>query len=252
MFGFVPIANLHDGTNPSLKRGRTVRMAILRAKVSIKGTRTLLQHCFGPDALPLEKQEREGVPGHNPNEWKKTMMVNSEGKMYIPGTYVFSCIKNGAVYTSSGRGTFQKKVVATLQVEDELIVLENRKFLGDKETPRVNGTAPTDSKMLVFISVVGVKIGLARHIRYRLAAKSNWKCSFTINWDNTVVPRQTMEAIIRDAGKYAGLGDGLKIGCGRFDLVSFEILEKEKKEESGKESSSNGRLKSKLSAFADA
>jgi len=36
---------------------------ILQAKVRIKGTRPLFWHKFGPDALPLEKQERTGVAG---------------------------------------------------------------------------------------------------------------------------------------------------------------------------------------------
>ena len=34
---------------------------IMQAKVKIKGVRPLLWHHFGPDALPLERQEKTGV-----------------------------------------------------------------------------------------------------------------------------------------------------------------------------------------------
>ena len=42
---------------------------LLTATVEICGTRPLLWHHFGIDAIPLQKQETEGVAGHNPNEW---------------------------------------------------------------------------------------------------------------------------------------------------------------------------------------
>jgi len=41
------------------------------AKVSVVGTRPMLFHKFGPEALPLEKQEKVGVAGNDPSEWRK-------------------------------------------------------------------------------------------------------------------------------------------------------------------------------------
>jgi len=38
------------------------------AEVSIEGLRPLLFHVFGPEALPLEKQERTDVTGNDPEE----------------------------------------------------------------------------------------------------------------------------------------------------------------------------------------
>lgn len=35
---------------------------ILTAQVQIRGTRAIIQHKFGPDALPLEKQEKRVLP----------------------------------------------------------------------------------------------------------------------------------------------------------------------------------------------
>ena len=42
---------------------------LLSAQIDLQGTRPLLWHYFGIDAIPLQKQETEGVAGHNPGEW---------------------------------------------------------------------------------------------------------------------------------------------------------------------------------------
>lgn len=52
---------------------------IVTAEVSIVGTRPFLFHKFGPEALPLEKQERSGVAGNNPDEWRKTFWYTKMG-----------------------------------------------------------------------------------------------------------------------------------------------------------------------------
>ena len=46
-------------------------MAIICANVKISGTRPLLFNRFTEDAIPITKQEKWGVPGNNPEEWKK-------------------------------------------------------------------------------------------------------------------------------------------------------------------------------------
>jgi hypothetical protein len=52
---------------------------IIKARIEIRGTRPLLQNQFGPEALPLEKGERTGVAGNDPEEWRRTCMVTAEG-----------------------------------------------------------------------------------------------------------------------------------------------------------------------------
>lgn len=54
------------------------------------------------------------------------MMVTEEGQLYIPGTYIFSCLKAGAVHTRKGRGSVQPAVVSTLQVEEDMCKLNRR------------------------------------------------------------------------------------------------------------------------------
>jgi len=72
---------------------------IVRARVTICGTRPLLQHAFGPEALPLEKGERTGVAGNDPQEWRRTCMITADGQLFIRGTYVFGMLRDAARHT---------------------------------------------------------------------------------------------------------------------------------------------------------
>ena len=199
---------------------------MIRAKVVIRGTRTLLQHHFGPDAIPLEKAERSGVAGNDPSEWKKTMMIDDSRHLYLPGTYVFSCLKNGAVHTKRGRGSIQSPLVSTLQVEEDQLTL-NRVCPEESCIKQSYSLTPQDPEIETFIYVASVKnpATKGRNVRYRLATRSGWKCKFTICWDKTIVSRDQMKAVLKDSGTLGGLGDGIKIGCGRFEVLKYEELE---------------------------
>lgn len=198
---------------------------IVKAKVTIRGTRTLLQHRFGPESIPLEKQERTGVAGNDPIEWKKSCMVTPDGNLYLPGTYIFGCLKNGAVHTKKGKGSIQSLVVSTMQIEEDLLLL-NRNLPSEKELTQQTILTPPDPEIKTFIYVSSVRnpSTKGRNVRYRLATRAGWKLSFTLVWDKTVVPREQMKAVLRDSGILGGLGDGIKIGCGRFEVVKYEEL----------------------------
>lgn len=191
---------------------------MVRARIGVLGTRALWQHQFGPEALPLEKGERTGVAGNDPEEWKKTCMVTADGQLYIRPDYIFGCIRNGARHTKKNRGNMMATVAATLQVEDTIILLD-RFVPPEKELTR-DPTAP------VYLDVRGVRnpSTKGRNVRYRLAASPGWRCSFTITWDKTLVAREVMRAILNDSGILGGLGDGVSIGMGRFKIATYEEL----------------------------
>lgn len=193
--------------------------SILTAEVEIRGTRPLFWHAFGPEALPLEKQERTGVAGNDPEEWKKTYLATADGRLYLPPTYIFACVRDGARYTKKGRGSIQAAVAATLQIEDDLV-------LTDRMLPA--GEPPRDPTAPVFLDVRGVKnpATKSRNVRYRLAASSGWLATFHLLWNKTVVSRGEMEAATGDAGLLCGLGDGRSIGMGRFEVVRFNVTER--------------------------
>lgn len=191
---------------------------IANADIKIQGTRPLLWHHFGPDALPLEKKERVGVAGNNPEEWKKTVLVTDNGQLYLDPSYVFACIRDGARHTKKGRGSIQSAVTATLQVLDNMILVD--RFLPENINELQNKTEEP-----VYLDVRSVKnpSTRARNIRYRVAASPGWQAKFSIMWDITIVSRSEMQAAVIDAGRFSGLGDGRNIGFGRFVVVSFEI-----------------------------
>jgi hypothetical protein len=196
-------------------------MALVSAEVAIRGTRALLWHRFGTDAIPLERKKKHGVAGNNPEEWRKTVLQTPKGQLYLEPTYVFGCLRDAAKHTSIGRGSLQPKIVATLQILDSQILI-------DRSMPKGKDPAIGDDSEPVYIDVRSVRnpATRARNIRYRVAASIGWLAQFKILWDDTIVSEGQMEAVIRDAGPLQGLGDGRSIGFGRFELVSFKLIDR--------------------------
>jgi hypothetical protein len=203
---------------------------IVQVKVTIKGTRPLFFHKFGPESIPLEKQEKTGKAGNDPDEWRKTVMVSKAGQLYLDSTYAFATIRGGAKYVTKGRGSIQTAVVATLQVTDNRILID-RWFPGfpnarefDVKTAEI---PPQDSDCPVYLDVRRVvnPSNKAANVRYRVAAAPGWICSFTIIFDKTVVSRPEMESALINAGKLVGIGNARAIGMGRFEVVSFEEID---------------------------
>lgn len=203
---------------------------ILQAQVSVRGTRPLIWHVFGPDALPLEKQEKSGVAGNDPSEWRKTVTVTSDGQLYLKPTYVFGCLREGAKYTKKGRGSIMPLVVATVQVLTDPILVD-RYFPGfpnghafDLNTVPV---PPTDPTQLVYLDICGMRnpTNRARNVRYRVATPTGWCAQFNILWDKTIVSREQMECVCIDGGRFSGFGDGRSVGYGRFEVVKFDVME---------------------------
>lgn len=191
---------------------------MLTAHVVIKGSRPLLWHRFGLNMLSPVKRERTGVIGNDPEEWKQTVLATEQGQLYLEPSYIFAAIRDGAKYTAKKRGTLQPLVVATLQVLTDRILID--RFLPNPET-----ALPTDPTASVYLDVRGVKnpTTKGRNVRYRVAASPGWSASFTILWDKTLVSRGEMEAVIIDAGRFVGVGNGRSIGFGRFAVESCMV-----------------------------
>lgn len=191
---------------------------ILYARCSIKGVRPILFHKFGPEALPLEKQERTGVAGNDPTEWRKTYSATADGQLFVDVSYIFGSIRDGAKNVKKGRGSIMSVVASTLQVLDDRILI-------DRFVP---AEPDTDSTKPVFIDVRGVRnpATKGRNVRYRLAASTGWLASFTLMWDRTIVARDQMRECLVFAGQLSGLGDGRSIGFGRFEVETFDVSDK--------------------------
>lgn len=205
-------------------------MALLKAKVSIvgtrPGTRPMLFHKFGVDAIPLGKKEKTGVAGNDPEEWKRTYMATKEGQLYVEPSYIFGCLREGAKHTKKGRGSIQAAVAATLQVLDDKVLID--RYMSDE--------LAEDPSEPVYLDIRSVRNPQTRgrNIRYRVACSPGWRTSFTILFDATVVSRNEIEQVVIDAGTLVGLADGRSIGYGRFEVESFEVSEYAKEKASAR------------------
>jgi hypothetical protein len=192
---------------------------IVKMTVSVVGSRRLFWHAFKPSALPLTRQEKKGVPGNDPEEWKDTVLYDEKTReLYLPGNYFFSAIRNAGRHTKKkGSSNYMKWIAATLQVEDE------RVFVGRK----LPNEPSTEEENEVYIDVRGVKnpSTRGRNVRYRVATQKGWDATFTICFDRMVVPVEVMKAIIHDAGSLVGVGDARSIGMGRFEVTKFSVID---------------------------
>jgi hypothetical protein len=182
---------------------------ILTATIAITGTRPLLWNRFGPDTIPVGgRRERSGVAGNDPDEWKRSVRITAENQLYLDPTAIFGCLRDAARYTPRKRGTLQPFVAATLQVRDERVLVD--RFLPAQPS--------TDATQPVYLDIRSVRnpATRARNVRYRVAAAAGWQTTFTIQWDVTIVSRQELLAVLLDAGRFVGLGDGRAVGFGRF------------------------------------
>lgn len=203
---------------------------ILIAHVIIQGSKPLLWHKFGPESMPLEKQERQGVAGHNPEEWRQTVLVTKNGQLYIQNTYVFRSMRDGAVYTKQGRGNLVKPLSSTLQVLTNPILIDRffpnfpngHNFDISKIEP-----PPQDEEEKVFLDIRGVvnPNTKSRNVRYRIGVSIGWLAVFDLQFDKTIVSRNEVESVLIDTGRLVGIGNGRSIGYGRFEVVNFEINE---------------------------
>lgn len=201
--------------------------------VGIEGTRPLLQHKFGPDALPLKPREKSGVAGNDPEEWRRTTMVNKEGRFYLQNTYLFAAIREGGRYIKLGRRNLMLPIAATLQIVEDPVYITNYYWPGygpDSEAPpldlRTVDPLPTDSTKVAYIDVRGVRNPTTRNrnIRYRTALNSGWQVHFTIKFDKSIVSREQIHSALWHAGELVGVGNGRAIGMGRFKIIDFTEL----------------------------
>src|SRR5579875_831035 len=192
-------------------------MAVLTAQVSIKGIRPILWHHFGRDSIPLELREKTGVAGNDPEEWKRTVLMTETGQLYVEATYIFGSVVSAARNIKRGRGSLQPLVASTLQILDDIILLD--RFLPSELTEDRTQPVYLDVRSAINPST------RARNLRYRVAASAGWTCRFSIMWNSGLVNREQMRACLREAGEFVGIGSGRKLGFGRFSVESFEVEE---------------------------
>jgi hypothetical protein len=191
-------------------------MAKVFAKVSVEGTKPILFHTFPLDTLSSTKK-KQGNTGDNNEEWKETVLMNDKRNLYVYNTYFQASIADGGKEIKAGRGNISRKVAGTLEVVESKILLDDLFVPEEASLTRLD----TD---LVYLDVRAVvnPMTKGRNLRYRIAARAGWKCQFTIAWDDRIVSKDQIKQCVETAGSLQGIGDGRKIGFGRFKLIDFK------------------------------
>ena len=199
-------------------------MGMLTGTVEIRGTRPFFFHAADPEfTMPLEKQERAGVAGNNPDEWwqKRTFKVLPDGRLWVPADYALSTTAAGAAFTKKGKISYRDDVRGCVQIiEDKLIF--DRLFPGKDELTKI--TDPAEPVYLDVRMAVNPSTKKKMVVR-RVALAPGWTLAWSLEWEATVIDRHLMKTFLADAGRFSGIGNGRKIGMGRFEVVSFEIKE---------------------------
>lgn len=196
---------------------------LLTARIHIEGTRILLWNHFGPHSLPLEPQERDGIAGNDPQEWRQSVLMSPERELYLLPSYPFRCLREGGKLIKQGRSNLEKAIASTLRVQNTPIYIEGRSVPQNPEF--INNGIFSEAVPEVFIDVSGVvnPSTRRRNIRYRVATAPGWRCQFIVEFDKSIVTRNQLHSACIQAGAFVGLGDARQIGLGRFKVIAFEL-----------------------------
>jgi len=192
-------------------------MALEKVKVSIEGIKPMLFCSFPIDTLSKAKC-KSGTTGDSKDEWKDTvLMIPDTRQLYIQNTQIQACVSYGGKEIKQGRGNIYLKVCGALTVDESKILMDDR-FVPNDDNLTSLETQPVylDRRAVVNPMTKG------RNIRYRIAASPGWRCSFTLCWENTIISRDNIILCVEKGGVLSGLGDGRKIGFGRFKVISTE------------------------------
>jgi hypothetical protein len=107
------------------------------------------------------------------------------------------------------------------------MILLNRYMPENRDVIKKN--SPIDEVYLDVRGVINPSSRGSRNVRYRVACSKGWETQFEIIWENTIINRHQMEAILNDAGSLIGLADARSIGYGRFEVMNYEVEEYAKK-----------------------
>jgi len=185
----------------------------INALIKVEGIKPLLFHTF-PISILSEKQSKGGE-----EDWKNTVLMDQNRQLYVNNTYVRNAIVDGGKEIKVGKGNLSKKIASTLEVQELKILIEDR-FVPEEHQLLKLDTEPVylDVRSVVNPATKG------RNLRYRIAASPGWRCSFTISWDDYIASKENLKVCAENGGAFQGIGDGRKIGFGRFKVISFEIL----------------------------
>lgn len=173
--------------------------------VDIKGISPLLMHAYPMVEIPgIEKQPPEVQAEH-----AAYRIPGNSRELYLPGIALQRALVSAAGYSKGkGRSSLVKQTAACVLVSPEWIGLTVKEYA-------------IDARPVVIPATKG------RIIRYRPRLDS-WECSFSIEFDETLLSEKQLREIVDNCGSRVGVLDfrpEKKGPFGRFMVVKWERLE---------------------------
>ena len=172
-----------------------------KARVTLEGTSALMMKKY--PTTPIEGFEKK--PPQEQAELSSYRIPGTD-ELYIPGEAVQRAMVNAAAYSKGrGRASLQKVVAACLLVLPEYIGLGTTQF-------------KLDSRPVVMPATKG------RIMRHRPRI-DNWKVTFGIEWDETLLREEEVKKVVEDMGSRVGLLEfrpACKGRYGRSKLINWE------------------------------
>lgn len=195
-----------------------------RYKITLTGERDLLLHHDNIDFSERVKKwqkdpanRAKSVAGDDRSPaWSWIgYLYHDKKQLVIPADNLMTVLREGAKRVSTGKrgGTFKSQSQSSILINEEWWPLlingisvpwSDIATLGDEEQFEVH---QSEAERLSFeLFVKRAKIGNAKHVRVRPRFQ-NWSCSGTVTILDDTITKDTLEMILSQAGRFAGLGD---------------------------------------------
>jgi hypothetical protein len=172
-------------------------------KVKLKSDGPLLMH-----ALPQGQEEKIHDTGKEfdpKEEAEKGLYRDKEGKIYFPSKWIKGCIESSAKGVKKGLVNLRSKVIQAVSIYPPRIYPEK---LSNYEIDQQ------------YVRLQGRNLILRSRPRF-----DEWEIEFEINFDEEIISSADIQKLLERGRKFIGIGDGRKIGYGRFKMEEFEVKE---------------------------
>jgi hypothetical protein len=174
-------------------------MKIIRVKLKSDGP--LLMH-----ALPQVHEEKIRDTGkeYDPKEEvEKSLYRDKEGKIYFPSRWIKGCLESAAKGVKKGRVNLKSKIIQAVSIHPSQIYPIK---LSDYEIDQQ------------YVRLMGRNLILRSRPKF-----DEWEIDFEIHHDEEIIGAADIKKLLERGGKFIGIGDGRKIGYGRFEIEEFKV-----------------------------
>lgn len=182
-----------------------------------------LLHTPSIESFTGEGDEKKATnkAGYDPDEWRKAFLRTRTGELALTSRQFRASILEASKGMRKGRGSMFMKFTSTLMVQPALVPLGVS--IGKADPPVFDYGADFAyadmPKVVIDRRPVRNPATRGTNIRSRVAFAPGTRATINVSFDDSILtPPQVREAVDA-AGRLHGVGDGRKLGYGRFVVV---------------------------------